>query len=289
MIKGYLERVPQRIGTSWRYQKLVEERKSYAWHRHAEYEVVIHRHFEGSIFVGHHQSEITHNHIVMIGPGVPHAVYSTPSGQPKMCETHIVWFRKDWIEQLMSVCQELSPLRNLLFDGGRGLQFSPQTAEQATQLLDGVCKKSPANQIATLISFFGLLLDDKQSVRLTNLTNYAVEDDDLVKDERLESAEAYLLKNFAYPITLSDVAKHLFTSETSVRRLFRKHFNESFVQRLKKIRLNIACELLMSTDLPIQIVLEKVGYESQANFNRQFKQYKRVTPSVYRAQMRSKN
>ncbi len=280
--------MPQRIGTSWRYQKLLEERKSYAWHRHAEYEVVIHRHFEGSIFVGHHESDITHNHMVMIGPGVPHAVYSTPSDQPQMCETHIVWFRKDWIEQLISVCHELNPLKNLLFNGGRGLQFSPQTAEQATHLLEGVCKQSPANQIATLISFFALLLDDKHSVRLTNLTNYVDEDDDLVKDERLESAEMYLLKNFAYPITLNDVAKQLYTSETSVRRLFRKHFNESFSQHLKKVRLNTACELLMSTDLPIQIVLEKVGYENQANFNRQFKQYKRITPSQYRAQIRAK-
>lgn len=288
-MKGYLERVPQRIGTSWRYQKLLEDKKSYTWHRHAEYEVVIHRHFEGSLFVGQHQSVITHNHIVMIGPGVPHAVYSNPNVDHQMCETHIVWFRKDWIEQLISVCNELSPLRHLLVNGGRGLQFSSKTAEQATHLLESVCQKSPANQIATLISFFALLLDDKHSVRLTNLANYGGEDDDLVKDDRLANAENYLLRNFSGPVTLNDVARHLYMSETSVRRLFRKHFNESFSQHLKKIRLNIACELLMSTDLPVHIVLEKVGYENQANFNRQFKQYKRMTPSEYRAEMRSKS
>ena len=46
-MKGYLEKVPQRIGTSWRYKKIVENGKSYGWHRHEEYEIAIHRHFTG--------------------------------------------------------------------------------------------------------------------------------------------------------------------------------------------------------------------------------------------------
>jgi AraC-like DNA-binding protein len=38
----------------------------------------------------------------------------------------------------------------------------------------------------------------------------------------------------------------------------------------------------MTTNLPVSLIIEKVGFDNQANFNRQFKAYKRVTPKVYR-------
>jgi transcriptional regulator GlxA family with amidase domain len=64
--------------------------------------------------------------------------------------------------------------------------------------------------------------------------------------------------------------------------MFKRHYTESFSQHLKKIRLNVACDLLMTTNLPVSLIIEKVGFDNQANFNRQFKAYKRVTPKVYR-------
>ncbi|GAM67060.1 transcriptional regulator [Vibrio sp. JCM 19236] len=67
--------------------------------------------------------------------------------------------------------------------------------------------------------------------------------------------------------------------------LFAKHFTESFSQHLKKLRLNMACDLLMNTDLPISQIIERVGYDNQANFNRQFKAYRELTPTAYREAM----
>jgi YesN/AraC family two-component response regulator len=40
--------------------------------------------------------------------------------------------------------------------------------------------------------------------------------------------------------------------------------------------------LLQSTELPIGIVFERVGYRNQALFNRHFKTYKGLTPRDYR-------
>ena len=124
-MKGYLEKVPQRVGMSWRYKKIVENSKSYGWHRHEEYEIAIHRHFAGHSFIGHHQSDVFHNHMILVGPDLPHAIYSEESADDqRVCETHVVWFRKDWIEPLIDSCRELEPLRALLEDSKKGLQFS---------------------------------------------------------------------------------------------------------------------------------------------------------------------
>ena len=90
-MKSTLERVPQRIGASWRYLKITEDTKNYGWHRHDEYEIAIHRHFNGTCFIGHHQSDIKHNHMVLIGPGLPHAIYSNQEDDFDCCETHVIW------------------------------------------------------------------------------------------------------------------------------------------------------------------------------------------------------
>ncbi|MFA0308092.1 AraC family transcriptional regulator [Vibrio splendidus] len=284
-MKGYLEKVPQRVGMSWRYKKIVENSKSYGWHRHEEYEIAIHRHFAGHSFIGHHQSDVFHNHMILVGPDLPHAIYSEESvDDQRVCETHVVWFRKDWIEPLIDSCRELEPLRALLEDSKKGLQFSPATAEKATELLDRVMEKPPHQQLLTLFSLFSVLLDDEEVVQLINPIFKAGEGDEI--SDKLDKVEAFLMNHFIQDISVNDLASHLYISESSVRRLFQKHYKESFSQRLKKIRLNVACDLLINTSLPVSLILEKVGYDNQANFNRQFKSYKQVTPTQYRIAMK---
>ena len=284
-MKGYLEKVPQRVGMSWRYKKIVENSKSYGWHRHEEYEIAIHRHFAGHSFIGHHQSDVFHNHMILVGPDLPHAIYSDESADDqRVCETHVVWFRKDWIEPLIDSCRELEPLRALLEDSKKGLQFSSATAEKATELLDRVMEKPPHQQLLTLFSLFSVLLDDQEVVQLINPIFKGNEGDEI--SDKLNKVEAFLMNHFIQDISVNDLASHLYISESSVRRLFQKHYKESFSQRLKKIRLNVACDLLINTSLPVSLILEKVGYDNQANFNRQFKSYKQVTPTQYRIAMK---
>ncbi|MCC5518310.1 helix-turn-helix transcriptional regulator [Vibrio splendidus] len=284
-MKGYLEKVPQRVGMSWRYKKIVENSKSYGWHRHEEYEIAIHRHFAGHSFIGHHQSDVFHNHMILVGPDLPHAIYSEESADDqRVCETHVVWFRKDWIEPLIDSCRELEPLRALLEDSKKGLQFSPSSAEKATELLDRVMEKPPHQQLLTLFSLFSVLLDDQEVVQLINPIFKGNEGDEI--SDKLDKVEAFLMNHFIQDISVNDLASHLYISESSVRRLFQKHYKESFSQRLKKIRLNVACDLLINTSLPVSLILEKVGYDNQANFNRQFKSYKQVTPTQYRIAMK---
>ena len=223
--------------------------------------------------------------MILVGPDLPHAIYSEESADDsRICETHVVWFRKDWIEQLIACCRELEPIRVLLEESKKGLQFSPATAEKATELLNKVMNQPPHQQLITLFSLFSLLLDDLEIVQLINPL-FSSDDEDEASD-KLGKVEAFLVNNFNHDISVNDLAKHLYISESSVRRLFQKHYNESFSQRLKKIRLNVACDLLINTSLPVNLILEKVGYDNQANFNRQFKSYKQVTPTQYRSAMK---
>lgn len=284
-MREHIEKVPQRIGSSWRYKKILEDEKSFDWHRHEEYEIAIHRNFNGMCLVGNNSSNISHNHMVLLAPGIPHAFCCDKSSQKQRCETLVIWFKKPWIESLINCCSELKPLHSLLIEAQKGIQFSTQNTEKVALLLDNLQSRTSVEQLAILMQIFSVLIAEQQKTSLI-LNNIIENDAQEQLDHKLKKAELFLLENFHQEVKQSQIAEHLYISESSVRRLFYKHFKESFSQHLMKIRLNVACDLLINTQLPINIIMEKVGYFNQANFNRQFKNYKHVTPNGYRSAMK---
>ena len=97
-------------------------------------------------------------------------------------------------------------------------------------------------------------------MQLINPTFNSVEEEEI--SDKLDKVEAFLMNHFIHDIFVKDLASDLYISESSARRLFQKHYNESFSQRLKKIRLNVACDLLLNTSLPVNLIMEKVGYDN---------------------------
>ncbi len=66
-------------------------------------------------------------------------------------------------------------------------------------------------------------------------------------------------------------------------RAFRKHTGMSLVQYVKRLRINLACQILMSDEqAPITDICFEVGFNNLSNFNRQFRAEKGMTPSRFR-------
>ena len=53
-----------------------------------------------------------------------------------------------------------------------------------------------------------------------------------------------------------------------------------------RLRIGDACARLSGTSQPIGHIAEAVGYDSLANFNRQFRALRAITPRDYRAHFR---
>jgi AraC-like DNA-binding protein len=51
-----------------------------------------------------------------------------------------------------------------------------------------------------------------------------------------------------------------------------------------RLRIGEACAMLSGSGRPIAHIADEVGYASLANFNRQFKSLKQMTPRAYRGQ-----
>jgi len=80
------------------------------------------------------------------------------------------------------------------------------------------------------------------------------------------------------------LAKAAGLSERSLTRHFAQHFGESVGRYITRVRIGHACRLLTDTSTPISLIAARSGFANAANFNRQFKVAKGVTPAAYRQQ-----
>ncbi|MGF1734760.1 helix-turn-helix domain-containing protein [Photobacterium satsumensis] len=289
MHQATIEKVMQRQGYSWRYRKIEEPLKRYEWHFHQEYELVIHRHFQGKACIGHYEGSFGNNNMVLIGPNLPHRFIATGTEAEQLCETHIIWFKKEWIANMMFSCVEIRKIETLLKRAEKGVEFSEEACLQVIRLLETITSHPPMGQLGILLQVLSTLVGDKNSRTLLSYApqklSYSPQKEhnaEKVSQEKIEKVCQYLEDHFSQPVTLADLATYMNTSESSIHRLFSVHFKESFSQYLKKLRLNHAAELLQTTSQPIGLIAESVGYRNQVNFNRQFKDYKQITPRQYR-------
>ena len=56
-----------------------------------------------------------------------------------------------------------------------------------------------------------------------------------------------------------------------------------FVLYVNRLRINLACQLLMSGELSVTDIRYQVGFNNLSNFNRQFLLLKEMSPSKWRA------
>lgn len=72
-----------------------------------------------------------------------------------------------------------------------------------------------------------------------------------------------------------------------ISNVFKKYKQENVKDYIAKLKLNMAKELLESTDLPVREIASRLGYASEAGIIRLFKKYEGMTPGDYRLNSRN--
>jgi len=65
-------------------------------------------------------------------------------------------------------------------------------------------------------------------------------------------------------------------------RQFKKKFHTTPRSYLTSVRMNAACHLLVSSDLPISDIALQTGFYDQSHFSNQFLRHRDMSPSQYR-------
>lgn len=107
--------------------------------------------------------------------------------------------------------------------------------------------------------------------------------DDSSEDyQHLGSAVQFAQESLSEPVSVIQMAKVAGLSRFQLDRRMRIVFGLNTGQWLLKQRIDRACELLRTTDLPIAQVAAETGYSDQSAFTRQFGRASGISPSQYR-------
>jgi CheY-like chemotaxis protein/AraC-like DNA-binding protein len=103
------------------------------------------------------------------------------------------------------------------------------------------------------------------------------------KDAALfNAAKDYMRQHISDPPSPEALAQLLGTHEKRLNQTFVKHSNLTLYAWLREERLRQACELLRSTDTPVAALSEYLGFSTQSNFAKAFKERFACSPSEYR-------
>ena len=82
----------------------------------------------------------------------------------------------------------------------------------------------------------------------------------------------YIEQHYMDPnLTANEVAGVAGVDKTHLSRVFREHTGETYIEYLSRVRLERAMVLLTDTDMPVQEIVEAVGYYDHSSFRRKFK------------------
>lgn len=100
--------------------------------------------------------------------------------------------------------------------------------------------------------------------------------------KKIKQAIDYIQENYDKDLNMAVVSNHISMNYSLFSYLFKEYTGSNFVNYLKGIRMEEAKKLLAETDLRINEISAKVGYENEKHFMKIFKASCGVSPSEFR-------
>ncbi len=99
---------------------------------------------------------------------------------------------------------------------------------------------------------------------------------------KIQEAVSYINENYATDLNMAVVSNHISMNYSLFSAEFKNYTGTNFVNYVKDLRMNEAKKLLTETNLKVNEISAKVGYDNEKHFMKSFKVYAGVSPSEYR-------
>ena len=107
----------------------------------------------------------------------------------------------------------------------------------------------------------------------------------VIQRSSFEKQARYMIEmRYSDKLRMKDLASSLGVHPNFLTSAFKQTYGITPKQFLTQCRLEKACSLLKTTNLPLSLIAESIGFEDQMSFSKAFRQAYQQTPSSYRAQ-----
>ncbi len=254
------------------------------WHYHPEYEFVLVNKSSGRRMVGDHIGTFSEGDLVLMGPALPHVWVNDKKYFEKentaSADAVVVHFLDDFLGDNFLNLPEAASLKKVLTLANRGLVIQGTTRIRIAKIMNNMLEQNGLKRLASLFEIFDILANSTEYELLAS-PSY-MENTKETYSDRYSKITEYVLRNFHREITLKEVADEANMATTTFCNFFKEHFRMTFIEYLNAIRIGHVCKLLTNKDKTIIAVAYECGFNNLANFNRQFKRLKDMTPKEYR-------
>lgn len=254
------------------------------WHFHPEYEIHLVTETSGRSFIGDYIGTFAPGNLVMTGPNLPHNwISDIARGEAVARRGIVIQFTSGFIEGCKTVMPELRMLEPMLQRAACGIEFADGTGDAARPLFEAMLTASGAERLGQFFRLLSLL----QGASYRQLASDGfLPKPEIYVSEPLNHVIDHIARNLGEELTQTELAQLSGYTPTAFSRAFRRHTGLTFVRYVNRLRIDRACDLLMTTEDSVADICYRVGFNNLSNFNRQFMAMKAMSPSLYRREHR---
>ncbi|MEQ9289345.1 MAG: AraC family transcriptional regulator [Cyclobacteriaceae bacterium] len=247
------------------------------FHFHPEYELILFRKGKGKGIIGNKTTSYQPYSFFMLGPNLPHCFTSDNNEENK---AYVIQLNREVLDSTIGSIPETKPILLLLEKAKYGLKFQNELGKHHYEKFHLLFELNGFEKLINLLSILNdlaktsgvELLTSPGSLPKVNLKEY----------ERINIVYEHVFNKFKGPIALKEVAALLNLTEIAFCRYFKKITRRTFITYLNEYRIGHACKLLSTTDKNVSEIAFESGYESIANFNKQFRKHTGTSPKRYK-------
>jgi AraC-like DNA-binding protein len=164
----------------------------------------------------------------------------------------------------------------------RGALFSDACSEDCAPILAELTQAKGPRRASLFLCLLANLAADTAATTLASDTY--LPDPAGFMTAGVNKALAFINQNLTEDFGEVDLAATAGMTPAAFSRSFRKHTGMGVVEYVNRLRINLACQLLMNdAALSVTDICYATGFNNLSNFNRQFLRRKGMSPSRFRA------
>ena len=248
-------------------------------HSHSFFEILCCRNTCGAEYmVGSNRYRLQKGDIILIPPGVSHRPL-LPKNMIEPYTRDVLWLSPEFLHVLKNYFpqDDLHQITetHLLRTAGTQWEFLTEKFRQGVAEAE---RQDIGWEVSVVANTMQLMVQLRRAVMDRTAGLMKAE-----QPELLDRVMAYIEAHLAEKITLSDVARQFFVSESTVSQLFRKKMGVSFYRCVTQRRL-IAAKSLILEGVILELVAAQTGFSDYSSFYRAFKGEFGISPRQFRNQ-----
>ncbi len=247
-------------------------------HQHDEIQISFIEKGNGTLLVGDSISSYTENDIIIIGSNLPHA-FKSDANSDMPSKMLSLFFTESSFGASFFELDEFSEIKKIFKKSLQGLRITTDK----TGIIDYFQQLKNSSKLERFILFLQILklVSENEIETISNFVYHKSYSD--IEGKKMRDVFEYTIENYNQTINLEDIANVANMTKNAFCKYFKRRTNKTYVSFLTELRIENACKLLKSKEeFSIAEIAYLVGFQNISNFNRKFKELKKVTPLKYR-------